>query len=1039
VRYRILGPLELGDGWPLPNRRKQRLLLALLVLNANTVVRTGTLLDVLWGDVRPASAGANLQSYVAGLRQVLGRERLATVRGGYVLRVADGELDAEVFAGLVSAGSRSLEAGDHAAALERLSAALELWRGPVLDGLPLTGELHDEADRLEDLRTRAVENRVEARLELGWHGEVAVELRALVTRHPFRERLWSLLMLALYRSGRQDEALETYQRMRRSFVDQLGIEPGSEVRRTHQRILAADPTLEPHRILAQPRMLPPDVAHLVGRDTELDVLDKVLSGAPRANLAAVVGPAGVGKTSLAIRWAHRIAERFPDGQLFLDLRGNDPDSPMDTAQALTQCLRVLGTPGKLVPVTLEEQVALFRSLLANRKVLVVLDNVASAEQCRPLLPSAPGCLAVVTSRSDLRGLAVVNDATMVRLDVLEAREARTLLGDLLDSGDHTDTDPGALDELARLCGYLPLALRIAAANLVGGQHATVADYVTALRDGDRMTELAIEGDPALAVRTTFDLSYRALDDETRRMFRLLGAAPVLDFTVPSVAAACGVPPAGARGLLDRLVATSLVAQRGNRYQFHDLIRVFATAQADAEDSAAARHAAGIRMLSHYLRTADRAVGLLYSATRRLEPLPVDDPTASAAVDSEATALRWLEQENCNLLEAVTRAAEVAEYRVYAWQLADALRGYFQAQGRAGEGLKICAAAQEAAQRSGNLLAEASVLDLRGLIYYNLSDYHRAIDQHTLALEVVRLSGDVHAETESLHNLGRVYAQLGLPAQAMSHHERALALSRESGNREAEALALNYIGVAHLSFGDAVDAIGWHERARDLSRRIGNRYTEARAINGLGLCSWTLGDLDRALAYHRESLALCVELGDRHGEAVAMICLAETHCDAGRYDEATSFVHDAIAKSVRLGDRRTEASGLELAATVRQRVGDNDGAILGYTAALELARRIGFGYGETSILIGLAKAHLGRGEPHVGRTYVEQALAKIQHTDMRVLKAEVLTVLAHCQVDSHELDQAAWTVGRALTLAHDGRQRLVEARAIEVLDLIRRRA
>ncbi|MGX7824620.1 BTAD domain-containing putative transcriptional regulator [Actinokineospora sp. 24-640] len=876
MRYRVLGPLEVGGGTPLPNRRKQRLLLALLLVNANAVVRTGTLLEALWDGDRPASAGANLQSYVAGLRQVLGRERLETRRGGYLLRVAEGELDAEVFTGLVEAGSRLLKAGEPAAAAERLSAALELWRGPILDGLPLVGALHSEAGRLDDLRADAFEDRVEARLDLGEHSEAVVELRALTTRHPFRERLWGQLMLALYRCGRQDEALAAYQRMRRVFVDELGIEPGSEARRTHQRILAADPTLEPRRGPVRPRMLPPDVAHLVGRDGELDLLDRVLSGTARTSLAAVVGPAGVGKTSLATRWAHRVAERFPDGQLFLDLRGSDPDSPMKVEQALTQCLRVLGTPGRLVPVTVDEQVALYRSLLANRKMLVVLDNAASAEQCRPLLPSAPGCVAIVTSRSDLRGLTVVNDATMVRLDVLDPREARALLGELLGEplgeplgdlpeeplGDtpHTAVEPGSVDELAQLCGYLPLALRIAAANLVGGQHATVSDYVTALREGDRMTELAIEGDPDTAVRATFDLSYRALDPRTRRMFRLLGAAPGLDFTVSAAAAASGVPARPARRLLDRLVAANLVAQRGNRYQFHDLIREFATSLAREEDGPAARHAAGAGLLAHYLRTADRAVGLLYPGTRRLDPLPAADEPAGSPVDGEAAALRWLERESCNLMEAVKRAAEVPEHHVYAWQLADALRGYFQAQGHACDGLAICDAAQVAARKSGDHLAEASVLDLRGLIHYNLSDYTRAIEQHTLALEVTRRSGDADAEADCLHNLGRVYAQLGLPGPALRYHEQALALSRESGNREAEALALNYIGVALLSFGEATAAIAWHERARELSRRIGNRYTQARAINGLGLCAWTLGDLDGAAAYHHESLDLCVDLG-----------------------------------------------------------------------------------------------------------------------------------------------------------------------------------
>ncbi|CAM3487356.1 hypothetical protein KIPE111705_10885 [Kibdelosporangium persicum] len=608
------------------------------------------------------------------------------------------------------------------------------------------------------------------------------------------------------------------------------------------------------------------------------------------------------------------------------------------------------------------------------------------------------------------------------------RQAHDLLAELLG-----DAEPDTIDELARLCGYLPLALRIAAANLLGGGHAGVRDYVTALCEGDRMTELAIEGDPSVAVRATFHLSYRALDAVTARVFRLLGGAPGLDFTARSAASAAGLPVRETRRSLDRLVTANLLTQRGNRYHFHDLIREFAARQSDDEDSWADRRTSDLALLDHYLQTADQAATTLYPSTRRLRPVPAAVP--ADPFETDAAALRWLDQERANLLTAVKYAA--ADYHLYACQLADALRGYFQAQGYATDGLAVCVAALEAARQSGDALAEASIVDLRGVIYFNLSDYRKAITEHTAALEVAERTGDKDAIADSLHNLGRVYAQLGRPGPAMRHHKQALEISRASGNQNAEALALNYVGAAYLSFGEAVEAIDWHERARDLSRRIGNRSTELRAINGLGLACWTLGRLADAARHHRENVQACRRLGYRHGELISMVCLAETYCDAERYAEAAEIAQDALALSLQLGERRNEASGIELAATVRQRLGDHEGAIRGYTKALALARRIDFGYGEISILIGLAQAYAGLGEPENGLRHIGEALARIQDTGMRVLEAQVVTVLALCQVQAGRTDDAATSVEQALALARKGKQRLVEARALLVLAHVQR--
>ncbi|MET0133714.1 MAG: BTAD domain-containing putative transcriptional regulator, partial [Kibdelosporangium sp.] len=914
VRFQLLGPIAMQiGGRPVAlGGAKPRTLLAALLAKPGRTVDTSTLIDVVWGEDPPTSARGLIQTYVSTIRRAMqeaGAPDLLVGEGAGYRIGGEFDLDAREFEAAVAAARVLIAEDRFEEAARSLRDALDLWHGPAFGGLG-GSLLRAEAGRLDELRITALELRVGADLELGKEELLVPELRGLVAEHPLRERLWASLMLALGRTGQQSAALAVFETVRERLADQFGADPGPWLRQAHETVLRNEPHV-PVRARAVPMQLPADLASFSGRSIDLAGLDELLPGP-----AVIVGPGGVGKTALAVRWAHRVRDRFPDGQLFIDLRGYDPASPVSSAQALTQCLRALGAPAQHVPATLDEQIALYRSLLADRRLLVVLDNAANAEQVRPLLPPNQGSMALITSRSDLRGLTVLNDASVWLLDVLSSRESRDLLIELV-GAELVDAEPRSVGDLARLCGHLPLALRIAAANLIGGRHSSIADYVAALRD-DRLAELVIEGDPSVAVRATFSLSYQALDADAQRLFRLLGRAAGLDFSLAAAGAVNGTSSTTTRRSLARLVAANLLlTQQASRFQFHDLIREYAADRARAEDFQADRDAADTRLFDHYLSTASAAVNVVYPGLRRL-PLP--DFPQLPAFDSEDAALRWLDDERANLVAVVERVAGSAEFCRYGGRIADTLRGYFQSRGHSADGLAMCSAAIEAARNAGDRSAEASALDLSGVICFHLSDYDQAIARHTLALSVSRQIGDLMASGESLHNLGRVYAQLGQPREAMRYHEEALTIAREVGSLETESRAINYIGVAYLSLGDVGEAIRRHEEALRISRRVGDRIATLLPLNGLGLAYWTAGQLTEAARCHRESLDICRALGLRHFVVTALVCLAEACSDLGEYQAAEFFARQAFAESQQSGERRHEAGALEIVATVQRRRG-----------------------------------------------------------------------------------------------------------------------
>ncbi|MBP2478582.1 DNA-binding SARP family transcriptional activator/Tfp pilus assembly protein PilF [Crossiella equi] len=1023
------------DGRPVPlGGAKPRTLLAALLARSGGAVGPAQLVDLIWRSRPPASARAIVQTYASTLRGALRKagvpDLLVSDEAGYRVVLGGARYDLPEFEDAVLTARERLAEREFEQAAELLREALGLWHGPAFAGLG-DGFLRAEAERLDELRLAAVELRCTADLECGRYERLVPELRGLTAEYPLREPFWALLMLALARSGQQSAALAAYEQIRSALREEFGSDPGPQLLEAYEVVLHDEP--RPATSSAEvPMQLPADLASFAGRTEDLAALDGQLpeAGASAPRAIVVVGPGGIGKTALAVRWAHRVRDRFPDGQLFVDLRGYDPVSPVSTEQALTGFLRSLGVSAQRVPVTLEEQVALYRSLLVGKRVLVVLDNAAGAGQVRPLLPTGPGCLALVTSRGDLRSLAVLNDARVRYLEVLSPADSLDLLAELCGPA-AVAAEPEDARRLAALCGHLPLALRIAAANLHGRRHTRISDYVAALRE-DRLAELAIDDDPAVAVQATFHLSYQALDPATRQVFRLLGLAPGPDFSQAAAVAMAGVP--GVPRSLDRLVSASLLSRgAGGRYQFHDLIRDFAADRARAEDGPAELRAAETRLYDHYLGTASAGTALFYAGVRRLRETPTAVVTPFA--DGEA-ALRWLDEERVNLVAAAERAAAVPETRHYSGWLADVLRGYFSGRGYAADGLALSTAALAAARESGDAQAEVAVHALRALIFYNLSDYEGSIAEQELALAANERDPNPVAELECLHHLGRTYAQLGVPREAMAHHERALAIATAIGDELIEAREVNYVGVAHLSLGNIDEATRCHTRALEIARRLDDKTVRLRTLNGLGLAHWTAGRLAEAAACHRECVDLCRSWGLAHNYVAAVVCLAETCCDLGRYEEAAALARDALERGQRIRERRHEASALEIHATVRRRLGHYEESIRGYTEALALASEIKFRYGEASILIGLSAAHRAVGQPAEAADCARQALAKMHETDMRVLEIAGMTELAACHLDLGELAEATGLVETALELAVKSGQRLSEARTLGVLGRIR---
>ena len=934
LRIGLLGPLSVrrdGAEVQVPAAR-QRTLLAVLAARAGQVMSFDDLAELIWDGSPPPGARATIRGYVKRVRQLLGpglSGRLVTSEPGYRLDVTADELDLLIFDRLCGEGNAAARAGAWPPAARLLGEALALWRGQPLTDIPSEYLRSWLLPQLETQRLQAIEWHAEAILALGRPGELVAELTRLTAAHPMRERFWALLMLALYRCGRQGEALAAYQRAAKILADELGVDPGPELGLLHKRILAAEPgLLEPSPLPGSgapgasvtgrngpdavvPRQLPAPALHLVGRAPQLAALD-ALAASARAGPGALVigvihGSAGVGKTTLAVHWAHRAADHFPDGQLYVNLRGFDlSERPVDSAEAVRGFLDAFHYPADQLPGSTEAQAALYRSLVAGRRMLIVLDNARDAGHVRSLLPGSPGCLVLVTSRNRLTGLIAAEGAQPIPLDVLSAEEAGELLSRRIGS-QRVSLDPGAARELAALCARLPLALTIAAARTITRPHRSLAALVGELRDARRRLDELETGDAAISVRTVFSWSYRNLSDPAARMFRLLGLHPGPDISVPGAASLAGVRAEDAAQALTELTDAHLATEDAvGRFSLHDLLRAYAVEQSRT-GSETSRQEAVHRLLDHYLHSA-------YVADRVLapwrSPISLDPAVPGVAPEHPASqdeALAWFDAEHRVLL-AATASAEEEGRDGHAWQLPWALAVFLDRRGHWNDYTTTQHTALEAARRLGDRDGQAQAHQYLGHAYVALGRHDLAHSHLTQALAWYGELSDRAGEARMHLDISTVLARQGRYREAITNDQEGLRLFRAAGHEHGVARALNSLGwdLAHL--GDhGPQAIGHCQEALRLLRGLGDRYGQSAASHSLGYANYRAGYYGEAAACYQDTLDLLDVSHDSYHVAETLTSLGDCHQAAGK----TTAAREAWERALAILDemRHPDAAGI----------------------------------------------------------------------------------------------------------------------------------
>ncbi|WP_434443943.1 BTAD domain-containing putative transcriptional regulator [Lentzea sp. E54] len=1039
VRIQVLGPTRAWHGRaeiPLgpPARRA---VLGLLVLAEGEAVATAGLVDALWGDRPPRSAVNVLQTHVKHLRRLLepgrtsrsGSEVLPFANGGYALNPDAAEIDLLVFHRLVAEANELHRSDETERGAAVLGEALRLWRGRPLADTPLLAT-HPKVVALVAKRREVLARYGDAMIAIGAAAGVLPDVAEAAADQPLDEPAQARLIRAYHAAGHRAKAFEVYQEVRTRLVEELGVDPGPELRAAHATLLRDDngvgattAVVRSRPVLGVPRQLPARPAGFTGRTAQLSTLDE-LGGDGATAVAVISGSAGVGKTALAVHWAHRVRERFPDGQLYANLRGHTRGGAVPPIEVLAQFLSALDVPAERVPLDVETASAMYRTLTTDRKVLVLLDNAAGPEQVRPLLPSGPHCLVVVTARERMTGLVAVDGARAVRLDVLSPDDALDLLARVLGAG-RIEAEPVAAAEFAKLCAYLPLALRIAAANLADRPAYGIDDYVGELREGNVLSALAVQGDEQTAVRAAFDLSYAALPAEARRVFRLLSLVPGTDAGTEVVATLAGTDSAQAARLLDRLAGAHLVELHApGRYSFHDLLRRYAAERASDEDTAQDREDALHRFYDWYLNAVDSAARLLYPHMLRL-PVPELNARRPSAVTGPAEASTWLDSERGNLVAAVRAAARTGP-RPMAWLLSDALRGYFWMSTRRVEWLATAEAGLTAAEETGSPRERAAARLSLADLHYRQGRYREAVRHYTHAWLAARDGGWVAGQAAVLGNLGGLYWQSGRLEAAATRFVRCLTVSRSIGQRAGEAVALGNLGLVHWELGRLAQAAQHYTAALSRYRQIGSRYGEALNLGNLGQTQRARGLPDEAADLLGRALTLHHEDGNRSGEALTRSRLAVTCLDLDRGAEALEHARTGLTLAQETGDPRTEVEALTALAEVEHRLGRRADATGHYRQALDLVRNIGDRYPEIDVLIGLAAVTADAGR-------ARHALALAERAGYLALRGQALTVLAELLLASGQRVEGADHARRALAVHRETGQRRAEALTLAVLE------
>lgn len=1046
--FRLLGPLEVtvcGRTVVVPVG-KQQVILAGLLLRANEIVRVGELVDWLWDDDRPDNARSTAQAYVRRLRQTLrATELITTEPSGYRVNVVPDELDLLRFRALVS---RADDAADPAAQAELLAEALAQWRGPALADIPASSFRRREADRLTEEHLRVVEQRVSYHLSIGQHAELLPELGALASLHPFRERICGQLMVALYRSGRQVEALAGYQEIRSRLADEFGVDPGEELQRLHQAILVNDPALtqvadssaRTRRLTTggwqAPVQLPAGLRHFFGRAEILGKIVDQLSGEHDSGVpvVAISGQPGIGKTALAVQAAHHLREHFPDGQLFVDLHGSALVRELTSEQVLARFLQALGVPSEQIPQDLSGLVDTYRTVLAGRKVLAVLDNAASAEQVRKALPGIPGSAALVTSRKMLRGLAALSGAKLVNLDVLDPVHAVALLNTI--TGDNpAQPAHSALTEIARLCGFLPLALRIAGANLLLRDDRSILAYVDDLRQGNRLTALEIEDDPHAAVRAVFDLSYLALKPEFARLFRLLSLVPGPDFAAEAVAALAQLSAERSDRLLAHLVTANLVQQTASdRYRLHDLLRLYSRERCEIEENVQEVAGARSRLFVYYVRQLDAVADVLYATWVRLPRSESETRLPLPVFANSAAAIAWTDDEGLNVIAAIIDAAEHGPAYA-AWHLAESLRSYLATRGRyQAEAVVAYEAALHAARSAQNPQAEAAMHAVLASACFRTYDYDKTLEHVLAELDVQERSGFHEGRARALISLGNVHNATGRLNDAAEKAEEGLKIAEQYGFDGVRLYGLINLSMIEERRGRLDNAEHCASRALELVPENSNSGIEGVSRSTLGEVMIHRGRFDEAIDQFTAALTSYRGSGIRHYEVEMLRNLSDAHCRAGSHELALAYAAESLVLAEDSVVDQDQVDSLVMLASVHQAMGHLGQAASAVLKALELSRSLAYGRGEVASLLELASHCRIRGDLAAARKHALRAAELSRRADLFGFEAKSETLLAWLASEAHDLTVMRDHARRALLVQRNAGSQLGEARALHVLGL-----
>lgn len=948
LRFSVLGPVRAWRaGEPLAmGSPQQRALLAALLLRDGRTATAGELIDAVWGDEPPQQALAAIRTYASRLRKVLDPGVLVSEAGGYAIRSATRDaLDLAAAEDLWSDADKARTAGRLSQARALLSKALGLWEGEPLANVP-GPYAETQRARLDEWRLQLLEARLDMDLEQGCHAEAVSELTALTAAHPLRERLRELLMLALYRSGRQAEALAVYADTRRLLADELGVDPRQGLSELQQRILRADPALaepsapaaEPATNPLRPAQLPATVPDFTGRASFVTELSEVLSSATSGEgsvmaVSAVAGIGGVGKTTLAVHVAHAARAAFPDGQLYVDLQGAGGRAA-EPETVLGSFLRALGTADSAIPDSMEDRAALYRSALDGRRVLVLLDNARDAAQVRPLLPGTEGCAALVTGRVRMVDLA---GAHLVDLDVMSPEEALLLFTRIVGEERVAAERKAALDVVAA-CGFLPLAIRIAASRLAARRTWTVSVLAAKLADERRRLDELQAGD--LAVKATFELGYGQLEPAQARAFRLLGLADGPDISLAAAAAVLDLGIEETEDLLESVVDTSLLESAApGRYRFHDLVRLYARACAERDElPPEEREAAMSRLLDFYLATAAGVYAIERPGDRLVDHLERTEH-AGLSFDDRHAAQDWLYSEAIAVLACVRQSVGGVRLR-RAVDLLWAAKDLAESGANSREYEVAATAALDAARAAGDTWAVGRALTTLTDVHMVAGRFDQADAAAAEAMEHARQAGDPVASCWAPNTRGIVAIYQGRHAEGEQHLRTAIENFRSDRNRTGEASALCNLSRIHLATNRTAGAITLAQQGIDIYDSTKNALRGANGRYALGLALTQSGQLAAAKSILNEALDVFRDSRQRLWEGMTLFRIAETDLAATRYAAAASHAELALTLMRGIGGDWRRGLILTVLGRALNGLGQTDRARVCWQDALGIYERLG---------------------------------------------------------------------------------------------------